>query len=155
MRRCPAFEARIRALTQAALDSGKPVVAVVLPGPAAEKPRAVLREMDCPYFDSAEDLLAALRGMFDHYRIAAISDAPQRPAGLPDDVAAAWRSVEARRCVWHRGAAGHLHARQLDQAVAAASMIGFPVVLKGSVTGVTHKTELQAVKLGLKNRGRC
>ena len=28
-------------------------------------------------------------------------------------------------------------------------MIGFPVVLKGSVTGVTHKTELQAVKLGL------
>ncbi len=30
----PGFEARIRALTQAALDSGKPVVAVVLPGPA-------------------------------------------------------------------------------------------------------------------------
>ena len=28
-------------------------------------------------------------------------------------------------------------------------MIGFPVVLKGIVTGVTHKTELQAVKLGL------
>jgi succinyl-CoA synthetase beta subunit len=39
----------------------------------------------------------------------------------------------------------------LDQAIAAASMIGFPVVLKGSVTGVTHKTELQAVKLGLKS----
>jgi succinyl-CoA synthetase beta subunit len=38
-----------------------------------------------------------------------------------------------------------------DQAVAAATSIGFPVVLKGSVSGVTHKTELQAVKLGLKN----
>src|SRR5262249_35139600 len=38
----------------------------------------------------------------------------------------------------------------LDQAISAASMIGFPVVLKGSITGVTHKTELQVVKLGLK-----
>jgi acetyl-CoA synthetase (ADP-forming) len=36
-----------------------------------------------------------------------------------------------------------------DQAIAAAAAMGFPVVLKGSVTGVTHKTELQAVKLGL------
>jgi hypothetical protein len=30
-------------------------------------------------------------------------------------------------------------------------MIGYPIVLKGNVTGVTHKTELQAVKLGLKD----
>lgn len=30
-----------------------------------------------------------------------------------------------------------------------AALIGFPVVLKGIVKGVTHKTELQAVKLGL------
>ena len=41
--------------------------------------------------------------------------------------------------------------RHSDQAVAAATAIGFPVVLKGSVTGATHKTELQAVKLGLKD----
>ena len=31
-----------------------------------------------------------------------------------------------------------------EQAIAAAATIGFPVVLKGLVTGVTHKTELQA-----------
>jgi acetyl-CoA synthetase (ADP-forming) len=146
----PGFEARIRALTQAALDSGKPVVAVVLPGPAAEKPRAVLREMNCPYFDSAEDLLAALRGMFDHYRIAAISDAPQRPTGLPATLPPLG---DLSKLVAAYGIAvpQAIPCATLDQAIAAASMIGFPVVLKGSVTGVTHKTELQAVKLGLKS----
>ncbi len=146
----PGFEARIRALTQAALDSGKPVVAVVLPGPAAERPRAVLREMNCPYFDSAEDLLAALRGMFDHYRIAAISDAPQRPAGLPETLPPIG---DLSKLVAAYGIAvpQAIPCATLDQAVATASIIGFPVVLKGSVTGVTHKTELQAVKLGLKS----
>ena len=146
----PGFEARIRALTQAALDSGKPVVAVVLPGPAAEKPRAVLREMNCPYFDSAEDLLAALRGMFDHYRIAAISDAPQRPAGLPATLPPLG---DLSKLVAAYGIAvpQAIPCATLDQALTATSMIGFPVVLKGSVTGVTHKTELQAVKLGLKS----
>jgi acetyl-CoA synthetase (ADP-forming) len=146
----PGFEARIRALTQAALDSGKPVVAVVLPGPAAEKPRAVLREMNCPYFDSAEDLLATLRGMFDHYRIAAVSDAPQRPAGLPATLPPLG---DLPKLVAAYGIAvpQAIPCATLDQAIAAASMIGFPVVLKGSVTGVTHKTELQAVKLGLKS----
>jgi acyl-CoA synthetase (NDP forming) len=146
----PGFEARIRALTQAALDSGKPVVAVVLPGPAAERPRAVLREMNCPYFDSAEDLLAALRGMFDHYRIAAISDAPQRPAGLPATLPPIG-DLSKLLAAYGIAVPQAIPCATLDQAVATASIIGFPVVLKGSVTGVTHKTELQAVKLGLKS----
>ena len=86
----PFFAARTRTLAQAALDGGKPVLAVMLPGPAGEQPRAVLRELNCPYFDSVEDLLAALRGMFDYHRLAVTPEAPQRPADLPDAVAADW-----------------------------------------------------------------
>ena len=110
--------------------------------------------MNCPYFDSAEDLLAALRGMFDHYRIAAISDAPQRPAGLPETLPPIGDlpKLVARMALPFRRPFHAQHSIRLSR---AASMIGFPVVLKGNVTGVTHKTELQAVKLGLKRCGRC
>ncbi|MEP7112453.1 MAG: GNAT family N-acetyltransferase [Ilumatobacteraceae bacterium] len=37
----------------------------------------------------------------------------------------------------------------LDQAVAAAKRLGFPVALKGAGTAIVHKTDLGAVKLGL------
>ena len=146
----PAFEARTRTLVQAALDSGKPVLAVMLPGPAAAKPRAVLRELGCPYFDSVEDLLAALRGMFDYYHAVTAIAAPERPADLPtalptlDDLP---RLVSSYGIAVPRAA----ECATPDQAAAAATAIGFPVVLKGSVTGAMHKTELQAVKLGLKD----
>jgi acyl-CoA synthetase (NDP forming) len=146
----PFFEARTRTLVQAALDSNTPALAVMLPGPAGERPRAVLRELGCPYFDSVEDLLAALRGTLDYHRMASLTDAPQRPVDLPpklpplDDLP---RLVAAYGIAVPRTAS----CATPDQAVAAAAAISFPVVLKGSVTGVTHKTELRAVKLGLTN----
>jgi acyl-CoA synthetase (NDP forming) len=143
----PFFEARTRTLVQSALDSGKPVLAVMLPGPAGERPRAVLRELGCPYFDSVEDLLSALHGMFDYHRTAP-TDVAQRPADLPptlpglDDLP---RLVAAYGIAVPRAVA----CATAEQAITAAAAMGFPVVLKGSVAGVTHKTELQAVKLGL------
>ena len=146
----PGFAARTRTLAETALKSGKPVLSVMLPGPAAETPRAVLRELDCPYFDSVEDLLAALRGMFDYYRSAPAVAAPQRPADLPASLPSLMdlaQLVAAYGIAVPRAVA----CATSDQAVAAAAAIGFPVVLKGIVSGITHKTELQAVKLGLKN----
>lgn len=145
----PFFAARTRTLVQTALESGKPVLAVFLPGRAGDGPRAILRELGCPYFDSTDELLSALRGLFD-YRVglATFTEAPQRPAELPaalpplDDVQAllAAYGLTLPRASLCSGP---------QQAVAAAESIGFPVVLKGQVTGVTHKTELQAVKVGL------
>eukprot|EP01037_Dinobryon_pediforme_P012536 gene12536-12625_t len=42
-------------------------------------------------------------------------------------------------------------ATSLEQALAAAAAIGFPVVLKGVVAGIAHKTEAGLVKVGLKD----
>ena len=146
----PGFAARTRTLAESALKSGKPVLSVMLPGPAAETPRAVLCELDCPYFDSVEDLLAALRGMFDYYRSAPAVAPPRRPVDLPasrpslGDLA---QLVAAYGIAVPRAVA----CATSDQAVAAAAAMGFPVVLKGIVRGITHKTELQAVKLELKS----
>jgi acetyl-CoA synthetase (ADP-forming) len=143
----PFFAVRTRSLLEAAKASGKPIVAGMLPGPAGDEPRAVLRELDCPYFDSAEDMLAALRGMFSHYRMAVPVQA-RRPRDLPTALP---ERGDLAQLVAAYGVAGPqaVTCTTADQAVMAAGMIGFPVVLKGIVTGATHKTELQAVKLGL------
>jgi acetyl-CoA synthetase (ADP-forming) len=146
----PGFETRTRKLARAALDSGKPVLAVMLPGPAGARPRAVLRELDCPYFDSVEDLLASLRGMFDHYHAAPASDAPHRPTDLPASLPSL-RDPSKLVATYGIAVPQTIGCETLHQAISAASIIGFPVVLKGNVTGMTHKSELQAVKLGLKS----
>ena len=144
----PFFAARVRTLAQTALDSGKPVIAVMLPGPAADGPRSILRELGCPYFDSSDDLLVALRGMFDYRAGLAVAPPPRRPTDLPakppplDDLpglVAAYGIAVPRSIVC---ATPH-------EAAASAASIGFPVVLKGQVIGTSHKTELQAVKVGL------
>jgi succinyl-CoA synthetase beta subunit len=88
--------------------------------------------------------------MFDYYHAVPAIAAPQRPDDLPtalpplDDLP---QLVSAYGIAVPRA----VTCATSDHAVAAATAIGFPVVLKGSVTGVTHKTELQAVKLGLKD----
>ncbi len=144
----PFFAAHaLRTLAQAALASGKPTLAVMVPGPAADEPRAVLRELGLPYFDSLEDLLAALRGLFDYHRAAPLN-APMRPADLPTSLPSL---KDLPQLVASDGIAVPrvIACATAEQAVAAAGMIGFPVVLKGHVEGITHKSELKAVKLGL------
>ncbi len=145
----PFFEARARVLAQTALDSGKPVLAVMLPGPAADRPRSVLRELGCPYFDSTDDMLAALRGVFEYRAgLAAQTTPKRRPAGLPAELPPL-NDVPGLVAAYGIAVPRAVACATPRQAVAAAASIGFPVVLKGQVTGVSHKTELQAVKSGL------
>ncbi len=149
----PFFEARTRTLATEALAGGKPVVALMLPGPAGDRPRAVLRDVGCPYFNSAEDLLAAMRGLFDHHRMAAESTAaaPQRPADLPTMLPALH---ELPQLVGAYGipVPAEVTCTTCDQAIEAAATLGYPVVMKGIVTGVTHKTDLNMVKTGVRDR---
>ena len=145
----PFFEARTGTLAAEALAGGKPVLTLMLPGPAGERPRAVLRELGCPYFDSAEDLLAALGGLFDYHRMAAeTADVAERPADLPvavpdlDDLP---RLVAA----YGIPIPDSIACSTCEHAIEAAAGLGFPLVLKGLVAGVTHKTDLGLVKIGL------
>ncbi len=145
----PFFEARTRTLAAEAMAGEKPVLTLMLPGPAAERPRAVLRELGCPYFDSADDLLAALRGVFEHQRMAAeTADTPDRPTGLPATLPTL---DDPSRLVAAYGVSvpGAVTCTTRDEAIEAATALGFPLVLKGLVAGVTHKTDLGLVKTGL------
>jgi acetyl-CoA synthetase (ADP-forming) len=149
----PFFEARTRTLATEALAGGKPVLTLMLPGPAAERPRAVLRELGCPYFDSVEDLLSAMRGMFDHHVMAAEAvEVSERPRGLPATLPAL-NDLSGLAAAYGISVPGAVTCTTREQAIAAAATLGFPLVLKGLVAGVTHKTELGLVKTGLHDLG--
>jgi acetyl-CoA synthetase (ADP-forming) len=151
----PFFEERTRSLAEKALATGKPVLAVVLPGPAGDPPRRVLRELGCPYYDSTEDLLVVLRGIIDDQQMVAemATAAAERPADLPKRTIAAAALPDPSELVAACGIPlpAARSAPTLDEAVAAAGRIGYPVVLKGDVAGVVHKTDLGLVETGLRD----
>ena len=64
---------------------------------------------------------------------------------------------EARAILAGYGIAGpkEKFVTSADEAAKAAAEIGFPVVLKGVVPGMLHKTEAGLVKLRLRTRRRC
>jgi acetyl-CoA synthetase (ADP-forming) len=147
----PFFAARTRTLATEALAAGKPVLTLMLPGPAGERPRAVLREVGCPYFDSVDDLLAAMRGMLDHHRMAAeIPGAPERPIDLPHTLPAL-DNPSSLVAAYGIAIPKAVTCSSRDHAIDAATTMGYPVVMKGLVTGVTHKTDLGLVKTGLRD----
>jgi acyl-CoA synthetase (NDP forming) len=149
----PFFEARTRTLAAEALAVGKLVLTLMLPGPAGERPRAVLRELGCPYFDSAEDLLAALRGIFDYHVLAAeAAEVGERPVDIPT-VLPALDDLSGLAAAYGIPVPGAVTCNTLEQAIAATATLGFPLVLKGLVAGVTHKTDLGLVKTGMHDLG--
>jgi acyl-CoA synthetase (NDP forming) len=149
----PFFEEQTRTLAEAAIAAGKPAVAFMLPGPAGERPRQVLRELGLPCFDSAEDLLLTLRGVLSHRRLATeVEPPPARPVDIPLSLPAF--TPDATGLEQLVGAYGvRFPAVQTCSDLAAATVqaaaIGFPVVLKGNVSGVTHKTDMGLVKTGI------
>jgi acyl-CoA synthetase (NDP forming) len=146
----PFFEQRTRLLGQAGMASGKPIVVVGLPGTAADRPRAALRDVDCPYFDSVEDMLAALRGFLDHRELAkTVATPPSRPQSVPAVLPKNANSLAQFAERYGVPLVSERTCESTDDAVAAAQEIGFPVVLKGNVEGVTHKSDLGLVRTGL------
>jgi len=147
----PFFENRTRLLATEVIASGKPVLCSVLPGPAADRPRAALRELGVPIFESPEDaMLRVLGHLIEHHRAQKnVSAQATRPAGLPrsangTDVSSLLRDygIPLARERW---------ARDVDAAVIVAREIGYPVVLKGIAHDLVHKSDVGAVKLDLRD----
>jgi acyl-CoA synthetase (NDP forming) len=146
----PFFEQRTRLLGQAGMASGKPIIVVGLPGTAADRPRAALRDVGCPYFDSVEDMLAALRGFLDYRESAqTVVTPPSRPKSVPAALPNEANSLAQLAERYGVPFASEQTCATVDNAVAAARDIGFPVVLKGNVEGITHKSDLGLVRTGL------
>jgi acyl-CoA synthetase (NDP forming) len=148
----PFFTQRTRLLAETAMASGKPVVVAVLPGKAGDKPRAALRELDCPQFDSVEDLLATLRGFLDYH--ASLGEEPSqasRPGALPDRLPDTCGSLAELAARYRVPFARERSCADVDTVVEAARAIGYPVVMKGIVTQGAHKSDLGLVKTDLRD----
>jgi acyl-CoA synthetase (NDP forming) len=154
----PFFEARTRLLAAEGLASGKPLLCSVLPGPAADRPRATLRELGVPVFETPDDgVLRVLGHMIERHRSDAMSAEPlKRPASLPPPSSLPPGPIspaELSRLLGDYGIAlpREAMAPTVDVAVAAAREMGFPVALKGVARDLVHKSDAGAVKLDLRD----
>ena len=121
---------------------------------------ALLRDAGIPVLEGTSSGLVALRALIAH-RDHRAHPAPMRPAAVSDDVRARWRGrltsggeigeLEGSALLADYGVqvVGARSASTLEEAVAAATELGFPVVLKTAAPGVQHKSDVGGVKLGL------
>jgi len=159
----PFYEDTTRALASAGLRSGKPVLFAVTPGSAADGPRRILRELGCRYYDRLDDALRVAKLWTAHHRT---------PPGSPSAAVRPALAADAREML-RRLPAGTLTAPEVravleaygipvaresvaagvEEAVAAAESLGYPVALKALCRGLVHKSDAGAVRLGLAGAG--
>ena len=142
-------------LLEAKQRSTKPIL-VIWSGPTADHPAyRQLWDAGFPVFRNFRNAIRAAKALFnhparrsslhDHAKVARALVIPELPTGeevLAEAAATAW--LEARGIPF----APRREAGTVDQAVAAADDLGYPVVLKG--TGVAHKSEQGLVVLDLR-----
>jgi len=152
------YSGLLKAVATGVQAAGKPLVAVsnLSDEPHPELAR-VARETGVPYLRGTRE------GLFAIARYAAQRPPRERPPSDPRERAAAlerWQRLqgnpmpaehEARAVLESYGIRGpeERFVRTPDEAAAAARAIGFPVVLKGIVAGVVHKSDAGLVKLRL------
>jgi acyl-CoA synthetase (NDP forming) len=153
----PSFAATARALAEAALASGKPLVLALTPGSAADPSRAVLHEIGCPFFDRIDDAIRALQLFIAHGRQsrAVRHPLPQRPPGLPETLPplppGPLTEPQAKSLLARYGVPlpRETFVATAEAAAAAARSIGGPVALKAVARGLVHKSDAGGVRLGL------
>jgi acyl-CoA synthetase (NDP forming) len=152
------YSGLLKAVATGVQAAGKPLVAVsnLSDEPHPELAR-VARETGVPYLRGTRE------GLFAIARYAAQRPPRERPPSDPRERAAAferWKRLqgnsmpaehEARAVLEPYGirGPGERFVRTPAEAAAAARAIGFPVVLKGIVAGVVHKSDAGLVKLRL------
>ena len=121
---------------------------------------ARLRDAGIPVLEGTSSGLVALRALIAQQDTRART-ATLPPAAVPDDVRVRWRDrlstgdeigeLEGLELLADYGmpVVEARPASSADEAVAAATAIGFPVVIKTAAPGVQHKSDVGGVRLGL------
>jgi acetyl-CoA synthetase (ADP-forming) len=151
------YEATARALSTAALASGKPVCTLLTPGSVADGVRAILKEIGCPYCDRIDDGIQLLRAYRGYSPGPAAPDVAVTEPHPRHDLALRTGYLtepEAKALLARYGipVTRERVVRGRDEAVAAAEAIGFPVTLKAVTDRVVHKSDAGLVKLALGDR---
>jgi acetate---CoA ligase (ADP-forming) len=152
----------VRLVEEAAASTDLPV-AVVTHVSSAIAPRQAerLRRAGIPVLEGTASGMRALRALFE-LRDARTTPPPHPPESPRVEILGRWRSrlapadrplaeAEALALLADHGVpvVAHRSVASEADAVAAASALGWPVVLKTAAPGLTHKTEVDGVVLGL------
>ena len=152
-----------RAAVQARQETGKPVLLFSNYSAGFQaQVKETLAEGGVPYLQGTRETLRAIQAFVDYGRFRRQREHPAaRGCPSPPDLAA-WREklrgtqgalseIEGRRLLAAYGIPGPTEsvATTVDEAVAAAGRIGYPVVLKILSPDIQHKTEIGGVRVGL------
>jgi acetate---CoA ligase (ADP-forming) len=152
----------------AAATTAKPVAVVTTLASAADPTQAAtLRAAGVPVLEGAATGLAALRHLLAYRDFVAQPPPPAAVSATPAAVVARWRErlgdsgrpleeAEGLELLGHWGVpvvAAEV-ATSLEEALAAAGRVGWPVALKTAMPGVAHKSEVGGVVLGLEGPDR-
>jgi acetate---CoA ligase (ADP-forming) len=151
---------------RAAAGTAKPVAVLAnLAGAVDRRDAALLRAAGVPVLEGTATGLAAL-GHLLAYRDARARPPLAPPAHPPDGLGDRWRArlrgpgpelgeVEALALLADYGipAVGCERCASLDEALAAAARVGWPVALKLGGPGVRHKSDVDGVRLGIAGPG--
>ncbi len=155
----PQLDAKVRLWAELAVTHGKPTVILLTPGALVDSARAILRELHCPYTNRMDDALRVVKAAINYG--AALRLLPTT-ASIPDnfgEVAAycapapALTESETKQLLSLAGIAvtRDQQVKTSADAVAAARVLGYPVVLKLSSRTLTHKSDVGGVALDLRN----
>lgn len=155
----PQLEDKVRQWGKAALAQKKPTAILLTPGTLVDGARKALKEIGCPYTNRLDDALRVLRAAVDYGE--ALRDPP--PPAAPSGIAAAVRQHASAlpagrltepdtkallRCCGIAATEDRL-ARNVEDAIAMARQIGWPVVLKAVCRELVHKSDAGAVQLNI------
>ncbi len=150
---------------------GKPVLASWMGGPEVEAGERILSQANIPTFPYPDSAARAFEYMWRYtYNLRGLYETPILPAGaaeedsdrarvkaIIDGARSAGRSLlteyESKEVLSAYGipTVPSKIARSVEEAVAAAEEIGYPVVLKLHSETITHKTDVGGVQLNLKD----
>lgn len=155
----PQLDEKVRTWGAAALASGKPTAILFTPGTLVDTARQVLRDIGCPYTNRMDDALRVIRAAVEYGQVLALPhEKPQSPdyiARIENEIAelpqGRLTEPEARSLLRAAGlpATEEMLAKSEEAAVAAATRLAYPVVLKAVCRELVHKSDIGGVKLGL------
>jgi len=155
------------AVAQAIVDEtrklAKPVLACVMGRQRGDEALQILQQAGIPVFRYPEDAAMTLRLMWRRWRW--LDRRPVKVPSLRVDKKAAQRlfrqhqgsewlpaaATEAILSAYGIQFASSRRVRNAGEAVAAAHKLGFPVVVKAEAANLLHKSELRAVRTGLRS----
>jgi acetate---CoA ligase (ADP-forming) len=157
------INADIAPLLHGRFPEGQPVIIGAYGEPLFSSLQKDLKNIQLPVFPSAEAAVEALSILIRRRRIRdnAESRGEEEAVPLPTTWADDWKKrfrqspseMEIKRFLKDHGipVPGSRPIKKPDALAIAADELGFPLVLKAISSGLQHKTELNAVKLGIKN----